>query len=209
MDQKGEEGKKDGIVTVKIALVSFCEIGVEIMTKYLQSSFVDDYNETLGIRFIERQITVKNTPVNLVLWTFGKGKNCMDMLKIICEGAHVVMLAFDLADNVSLKSLRDIYKAAYQLNHDAKYFLVGTKFDLYFELPDNEKKSITEYAKKFAEAIEAEALIYCSEAKSINIKKLFQLMIGSAFGLTPKCDQIDDYNKPILILKSREEKTTS
>lgn len=209
MDQKGEEDKKNTIVTVKIALLSFREIGIEIMTKYFKKSFVEDYNETLGIRFIERQITAKNTPVNLVVWTFGKGKKFSDMLKIICEGAHVVLLAFDLADKVSLTSLRDMFKSAYLLNNNAKYFLVGTKFDLYFDLPDNEKKFITEQARKFAKAIEAEALIYCSEVKSINIKKLYQLIVGSVFGLTPKFEQIDDYNKPILIFKTRDEKTTS
>lgn len=189
----------EGTVTVKVALIGSTMVGkTSLMVKYCKGHFTEDYIATLGIQFLERQITVKNTPVNIVIWDIGGQKNFMDMLHICCEGAHAMIFMFDLADIKSLTALRDWYKAAYQSNNTARTFLVGNKFDLYFDMPQQEKEVITQKAKKFAKAIGA-PLVYCSNTKSINIKKLFQIVVGSVFGLTPKIEQVDDPNKPIII----------
>ena len=121
------------------------------------------------------------------------------MVKVCSEGSHAIILAFDLTSIESLTFIEDLYKNMHECNDTAKYFVVGTKFDHYFELSDQEKFNITEKAKNFAKDIGSNCLIYCSDTKSINIKKLFQILIGSVFGLTPKIEQIDDYTKPIII----------
>ncbi|KAK8881986.1 GTPase Spg1 [Tritrichomonas musculus] len=189
----------EGAVTVKVALIGSTMVGkTSLMVKYCKGDFKEDYIATLGIQFLERQITVKGAPVNIVIWDIGGQKNFMDMLHICCEGAHALIFMFDLANIKSLFALRDWYKAAYTSNNTARTFLVGNKFDLYFELPEQEKNVITQKAIKFAKAIGA-PLIYCSNTKSINIKKLFQIVVGSVFGLTTKIEQVDDSNKPVII----------
>ena len=189
----------EGAITVKIALIGSSMVGkTTLMVKYCKGSFSEDYIATLGVQFLERQITVKNTPVNIVIWDIGGQKSFMDMLPVCCDGAHVMIFMFDLSNFASLTALRDWYKSAYDCNPGARVFLVGNKFDLYFEMSEQEKIAITNKAKKFADAIDA-PLMYCSNTHSINVKKLFQLVIAQVFGLEPKIEKCDDPNQPIIL----------
>lgn len=187
--------------TVKIALIGSGKVADirNILSKYCKKEFIREYADTLGIEFLEFQTNVKNTPVNLVFWNICTKKDFMKSLQIVCEGAHAVIYFFDLSDNKTLTCLRDFYKSAFLYNNIMKPILVGTRFDLYYGMQDQEKMQITEKAKKFAKAINA-PLVYCSEEKSINIKKIFQIIIGKVFSLTPKIDQVDDYHLPIVLL---------
>jgi len=188
-----------GAITVKIALIGSSMVGkTTLMVKYCKGTFSEDYIATLGVQFLERQITVKNTPVNIVIWDIGGQKSFMEMLPVCCDGAHVMIFMFDLSNIGTLTALRDWYRSAYECNQTARVFLVGNKFDLYFELSEQEKAGITNKAKKFAQAIGA-PLIYCSNTHSINVKKLFQIIIAQVFGLDPKIEQCDDPNKPVII----------
>lgn len=189
----------ESAITVKIALIGSSMVGkTTLMVKYCKGAFSEDYIATLGVQFLERQITVKNTPVNIVIWDIGGQKSFMDMLPVCCDGAHVLIFMFDLSNITSLTALRDWYKSANDCNPSARVFLVGNKFDLYFEQTEEEKIAITNKAKKFATAIGA-PLMYCSNTHSINVKKLFQLIIAQVFGLDPKIEQCDDPNEPIVL----------
>lgn len=186
-------------VQVKVALIGSTMVGkTSLMVKYCKGHFSEDYIATLGVQFLERQVMVKNNSVNIVIWDIGGQKNFMDMLPVCCDGAHAMIFMFDLSQISSLTALKDWYKAAWQCNNTARVFLVGNKFDKYFELPEAERTVITNRAKKFAAAIGA-PLVYCSSIKSINIKKLFQIVIASVFGLKHKVDVCDDPNMPVVI----------
>lgn len=189
----------ENAIPVKIALIGGTMVGkTSLMVKYCKGTFNPDYIATLGVQFLEKRITIKGNPVNMVIWDIGGQKNFMDMLPVCCDSAQAMIFMFDLSNMASLTALRDWYKAAYTCNQNARVFLVGNKFDKYYELPENEKVITTNKAKKFAKAIGA-PLIYCSNTHSINIKKLFQIVAGQVFGLSPKIEQCDDHNKPIII----------
>ncbi len=187
-------------VQVKVALIgSSCVGKTTLMVKYCKGALNEPFIATLGVQFLEKTISIKGTPVDIVIWDIGGQKNFMDMLPICCDGAHAMIFMFDLSNIQSLPALRDWYKSAWTCNQNARPFLVGTKFDIYFEKPEDERILITNKAKKFAKAIQA-PLIYCSATHSINIKKLFQIIIGRVFGLNTKIEQCDDPSKPVIIL---------
>merc|ERR1712154_620597 len=77
-------------------------------------------------------------------------------------------------------------------------FLIGTKFDLFEELEEHLKKDITKQARKFAKKMHA-PLIYCSSAQSINVKKIFKVIIAKVFDLKPKIKEAHDATKDALI----------
>ena len=77
-------------------------------------------------------------------------------------------------------------------------FLIGTKFDLFDELEDHHKQDITKQARKFARKMRA-PLIYCSSAQSINVKKIFKVIIAKVFDLKPKIKEAHDATKEALI----------
>ena len=189
----------EAAITVKIALIGSSMVGkTTLMVKYCKGTFSEDYIATLGVQFLERQITVKNNTVNIVIWDIGGQKSFMDMLPVCCDGAHVMIFMFDLSNPPTLTALRDWYKSAVECNNSARVFLVGNKFDSYFELTHDEQVAITNKAKKFASVIGA-PLVYCSNTHSINVKKLFQLIIAQVFGLEPKIERCEDPGQPVII----------
>merc|ERR1712154_507778 len=90
------------------------------------------------------------------------------------------------------------YKEARKENKIFMPFLIGTKFDLFDELEDHLKKDITKQARKFAKKMHA-PLIYCSSAQSINVKKIFKVIITKVFDLKPKIKEAHDATKDALI----------
>merc|ERR1712013_194666 len=97
----------------------------------------------------------------------------------------VILFAFDLTQRSSMFSVKRWYKEARKENKMFMPFLIGTKFDLFEELEEHNKTEITKNARKFARKMHA-PLIYCSSAQSINVKKIFQVIIGKVFNLKPK-----------------------
>ena len=68
----------------------------------------------------------------------------------------------------SLTFIEDLFKNVHDCNNTGKYFVVA----------DQEKIAITEKAKNFAKYINAYGIVYWSEYQSINIKKIFQILVG-------------------------------
>ena len=186
-------------IIVKIALVGDVMVGkTTLMVKYCKGIFSENYVLTLGVQFLERKISVKNTPVNLVIWDIGGDKTFLDMMPVTCDGAHAIVFIFDLANLSTLSRLKEWYKAASECNAQARVFLVGNKFDLYHSFTPEQKIEITKKAKKFAEAIDA-PLVYCSSKHSINVKRLFQIIISQVFGLELNINTCEDPEKPIIM----------
>merc|ERR1739838_462458 len=59
------------------------------------------------------------------------------------------------------------------------------------ELEDIHKTDITRQARKFAKKMHA-PLIYCSSAQSINVKKIFKVIIAKVFDLKPRIKEVHD-----------------
>ena len=77
-------------------------------------------------------------------------------------------------------------------------FLIGTKFDLFDELEEHHKIDITKQARKFAKKMRA-PLIYCSSAQSINVRKIFKVIIAKVFDLRPKIKELhNEKDEPLI-----------
>lgn len=59
------------------------------------------------------------------------------------------------------------------------------------------KEDITKQARKFAKAMKA-PLIFCSSSHSINIKKIFQLIISKEFNCRPRIAEVKKVCEPIV-----------
>ncbi|ETO11710.1 ras family small GTPase, partial [Reticulomyxa filosa] len=77
-------------------------------------------------------------------------------------------------------------------------FLIGTKYDLFDGLPDTYKQQLTAQARKFAQKMHA-PLVYCSSAKSINVDKIFMLIVIKVFNMDTKIKEFhNELTEPIL-----------
>merc|ERR1712244_215697 len=132
------------------------------------------------------------------IWDLGGQREFATLMPLVCSDAKVILFAFDLTQKQSLFSVKRWYKEARKENKIFMPFLIGTKFDLFDELEDHHKQDITKQARKFARKMHA-PLIYCSSAQSINVKKIFKVIIAKVFDLKPKIKEAHDATKDALI----------
>jgi GTP-binding protein of the ras superfamily involved in termination of M-phase len=94
-------------------------------------------------------------------------------------------------------------------------FLIGTKYDTFATFPRDEQEEITKQvcdfccfpslstnvtsqAKRFARAMHA-SLIFCSTSASINVQKIFKIVLAKAFDLKCVIPEIEGVGEPVLI----------
>jgi GTP-binding protein of the ras superfamily involved in termination of M-phase len=104
---------------------------------------------------------------------------------------------FDLSRKSTLTSIKNWYKQARTLNKTAPPFLIGTKFDAFAALKEEEKEEITLQARRFAKAMKA-PLIFCSASHSINIHKIFKIVLSKAFDLKCNVEMVSRVGDPII-----------
>lgn len=75
---------------------------------------------------------------------------------------------------------------------------MGTKFDLYCTLPPEEMEEIDKLARKYAKAMKA-PLIFSSASQSINVQKMFKIVLAKVFDLRSTVAEITNFGEPLLI----------
>lgn len=98
----------------------------------------------------------------------------------------MIIFVFDLSNYQSLKDLGQYFQNVYTINKKTHYLVVGNKFDLYQQLPEQEQEKITADAIKFSEDIGSDGLIYISSRSDNSVNKVFNLAVGSILGFTLK-----------------------
>ena len=173
----------------QVGMLGDSQIGkTQLMVRYIENKYDEDYIETLGVNFMEKEIHLKNVDVTISIWDLGGQKEFATLVPLICVDAQVLLFCFDLTQQASLFSVKRWYKIAKKENQSFMPFLIGTRFEIFEEMQDNYKQEITRQARKFREKIDA-PLIYCSSAQGINVKKIFKIIVAKVFDLKPKIKQ--------------------
>ncbi|KCV69331.1 septum-promoting GTP-binding protein 1 [Fonticula alba] len=196
--QGSQSAEKKNSVVLKIGMVGDSQIGkTSLMVKYVEGSFDEDYIQTLGVNFMEKTVQVRNTEITFSIWDLGGQREFVNMLPLVCSEAVVLLFLFDLSRKSTLNSVKEWYHQARGFNKNAIPFLIGTKFDQFAQFPLEEQEEITNQARKFAKAMRA-PLIFCSSARSINVQKLFKIVLSRVFDLKCTIEIISEIGSPIL-----------
>lgn len=197
------KNKKKKTMIVKVAMIGDSQIGkTSLMVNYVDGNFDEDYIQTLGVNFMEKTIVLRNTDVTFSIWDLGGQREYLHMLPLVCNDAVALLFMFDLTRKPTLTSIKDWYKQARLLNKTARPFLIGTKFDVFSTLPLGEKQEITKQARKFAKAMKA-SLLFCSASHSINVHKIFKVVVAKVFDLQCTVSQITDIGEAIVEYEQR------
>lgn len=183
---------------IKVGMLGDSAIGkTTLMSKFVEGKFQEDYIETLGVNFMEKNISCRNTDISFIMWDLGGQKEYQHMMELVCNGADVIFFMFDLTNKLSLNGVKDWYKEARKINKTAIPFLIGTKFDIFFRKETSYKNDVIKLSQQFSKAMKS-PLIFCSATHSINIKNIFKIVISKMFNV--KCDvkQDNDNDAPIL-----------
>ncbi|CAG8667598.1 24821_t:CDS:10 [Dentiscutata erythropus] len=189
-----EEAAKKNSVVVKVGMVGDSQIGkTSLMVKYVEGSFDEDYIQTLGVNFMEKTISIRNHEITFSIWDLGGQREFVNMLPLVCNDAVAILFMFDLSRKSTLNSIKEWYRQARGFNKTAIPFLIGTKYDQFANFPKEEQEEITKQARRFARAMKA-SLIFCSTSHSINVQKIFKIVLSKAFDLKctiPEIKEVD------------------
>ncbi|KNC75605.1 septum-promoting GTP-binding protein 1 [Sphaeroforma arctica JP610] len=194
----GSAQKRNNVI-VKVGMLGDAQTGkTTLMVKYVEGSFDEDYIQTLGVNFMEKSITIQQTEITFAIWDLGGQREFINMLPLVCNDAVAILFIFDLSRKQTLNSIKEWYRQARGFNKTAIPFLVGTKYDVYNELSQKEQQDIYNRAKKYSDAMKA-PLIFCSSSHSINVQKIFKIVLAKAFDLRCTIEQVTDVGDPLII----------
>jgi len=121
----------------------------------------------------------------------------VNMLPLVCNEAAAILFMFDLSRQPTLNSIKDWYRQVRGFNKTAIAVLIGTKYDIFAKTDAEYQAEVTKMARRFAKSMKA-PLIFCSSSYSINVKKIFKVVLSRAFEL--KCTVPENHNlgEPLL-----------
>lgn len=185
-------------VVVKVGMLGDQAIGkTSLMVKYVEGTFDEDYIETLGVNFMEKTVSVRGTDIVFSIWDLGGQREFINMLPIVCNDAVAMLFIFDLSRKSTLNNVKEWYRQARALNKTAIPLLIGTKFDVFSTMSMSDQEEITNLARKYAKAMKA-PLIFCSTQLSINVQKIFKIVLSKCFDLKCNIPPITQIGEPIL-----------
>ncbi|PYH92921.1 GTP binding protein [Aspergillus ellipticus CBS 707.79] len=189
-------------VVIKVGMVGDAQIGkTSLMVKYVEGSWDEDYIQTLGVNFMEKTISIRNTEITFSIWDLGGQREFVNMLPLVCNDAVAILFMFDLTRKSTLNSIKEWYRQGRGFNKTAIPFLIGTKYDHFVNFPREDQEEISIQAKRFAKAMKA-SLIFSSTSHSINVQKIFKIVLAKAFDLKCTIPEIENVGEPLLLYKN-------
>ncbi|KKK22686.1 hypothetical protein P175DRAFT_0489611 [Aspergillus ochraceoroseus IBT 24754] len=200
--QKPSSQQAKNSVVIKVGMVGDAQIGkTSLMVKYVEGSWDEDYIQTLGVNFMEKTISIRNTEITFSIWDLGGQREFVNMLPLVCNDAVAILFMFDLTRKSTLNSIKEWYRQGRGFNKTAIPFLVGTKYDHFVNFPREDQEEISIQAKRFAKAMKA-SLIFSSTSHSINVQKIFKIVLAKAFDLKCTIPEIENIGEPLLLYKN-------
>ncbi|KAG5927959.1 septum-promoting GTP-binding protein 1 [Claviceps africana] len=189
-------------VVIKVGMVGDAQIGkTSLMVKYVEGSWDEDYIQTLGVNFMEKTISIRNTEITFSIWDLGGQREFVNMLPLVCNDAVAILFMFDLTRKSTLNSIKEWYRQGRGFNKTAIPILVGTKYDHFVNFPLQDQEEISNQARRFAKAMRA-SLIFSSTSHSINVQKIFKIVLSKAFDLKCTIPEIENVGEPLLLYQS-------
>ena len=140
----GDQGRNKTSVVIKVGMVGDAQIGkTSLMVKYVEGSWDEDYIQTLGVNFMEKTISIRNTEITFSIWDLGGQREFVNMLPLVCNDAVAILFMFDLTRKSTLNSIKEWYRQGRGFNKTAIPFLVGTKYDHFVNFPREDQEEIT------------------------------------------------------------------
>ena len=131
-------------VVIKVGMVGDAQIGkTSLMVKYVEGSWDEDYIQTLGVNFMEKTISIRNTEITFSIWDLGGQREFVNMLPLVCNDAVAILFMFDLTRKSTLNSIKEWYRQGRGFNKTAIPVLVGTKYDHFVNLAREEQEEIS------------------------------------------------------------------
>mmetsp|Transcript_645 Transcript_645/g.2151 ORF Transcript_645/g.2151 Transcript_645/m.2151 type:complete len:247 (+) Transcript_645:278-1018(+) len=185
-------------IHIKVGMVGDPAVGkTSLMVKYVENRFDEDYIQTLGINFMEKIVSLREKTATFTIFDLGGESEFKGMMPLVCADASAMLFMFDLTRRSTLQSVKEWYRQARGFNQSFIPFLVGTKFDLFSTQPTERQESTVAHARKYAKGMRA-PLVFTSSSHSINVQKLFKLVLAQRYNLKVNVPKLTKLGEPLI-----------
>lgn len=187
--------------TIKVGLIGDAQVGkTSLMVKYVENVFDEEYTQTLGVNCLDKKIRLGSADILFYIMDLGGQREFINMLPLASEGAKAIIFLFDLTRPETLKSIKEWHRQATGFNENAVPLLVGTKYDLFVNMDPEYQVQVSKQSMRYAQVMDA-PLIFCSTSHSINVQRIFKIIIAKIYNLTMRASEIKQIGDPLLIYK--------
>jgi Ras-related protein Rab-6A len=143
-----------------------------ILNRFINNSFDENYQATIGLDFHSKNVTIHNQDIRLILYDTAGQEKFRSLIPMYIREAQIILLIYDITNKDSFDSIPNWMEEISEVkNNDIIYVLVGNKIDL-----EKQRAVSFEEGKKFAD--ENKFLFQEVSAKSgANIGNLFEVQI--------------------------------
>jgi Ras-related protein Rab-6A len=118
-----------------------------ILNRFMNDTFTEDYQATIGLDFQSKNVQIDNQDIHLLLYDTAGQEKFRSLIPMYTRDANIILLVYDISNRDSFIHLPDWIKDLTNIKMDEVIFaLVGNKNDL-----DDKRVVNEEEGKKYAE----------------------------------------------------------
>ncbi|XP_048475775.1 ras-related protein Rab-7a-like [Rhincodon typus] len=179
-------------VHLKVVLLGDSGVGKSsLMNQYVNKHYTNQYKATIGVDFLNRNITVDGKNVCVQLWDTAGTERFHSLGSFLYRAADCCVLVFDVTSEASFKAL-DSWRKEFLLQADPRdpdnfpFLVVGNKADL-----SGSREVISKLAENWCSAHRLK-YIETSAKDALNVEEAFQDGVRLALKRLRREDQIAD-----------------
>ena len=174
MDDEGVS--VEDLIKLKLIVVGNQGTGKScILNRFVNETFEENYEATIGLDFQSKNITIHDQDVRLIIYDTAGQEKFRSLIPMYIREAQIILFIYDISDEESFNSIpKWIQEVKEVLKEEVVFALIGNKLDL-----ESQRKVSFEDGKKFAE----QNNFVCQEVSAKtgkNFENLFDVQIFEA-----------------------------
>ena len=166
----------EDLIKLKLIVVGNQSTGKScILNRFVNETFDERYQATIGLDFQSKNITIHDQDVRLIIYDTAGQEKFRSLIPMYIREAQIILFIYDISDRESFDSMpRWIQEVKDVINKEVVYTLIGNKIDL-----EKERKVTFDEGKKLAEQNNF-VFQEVSAKTGENFEKLFEVQIYEA-----------------------------
>ena len=146
MDDEGVS--VEDLIKLKLIVVGNQGTGKScILNRFVNETFEENYEATIGLDFQSKNITIHDQDVRLIIYDTAGQEKFRSLIPMYIREAQIILFIYDISDEESFNSIpKWIQEVKEVLKEEVVFALIGNKIDL-----ESQRKVSFENGKKFAE----------------------------------------------------------
>ena len=173
--EEGEVSVED-LIKLKLIVVGNQGTGKSsILNRFVNETFDENYQATIGLDFHSKNITIHDQDVRLIIYDTAGQEKFRSLIPMYIREAQIILFIYDISDKESFDSIpKWVQQVNDVINREVVFVLIGNKLDL-----ESNRKVTFEEGKKLAE--KSNYVFQEISAKTgANFEKLFEVQIFEA-----------------------------